>query len=1227
MMDFKDARKEAAILYSGSVVQQVKRNLGLNALALFDFYRNLYAYSLMGELPDDAFGELRSALRLLTRVKGSDGRPLSPTVINRISGELPSLKTYLSFLTRNPTGMPSVWRKLNTLLQGILLDVARDKGVYLGVRRIPTADRRFGWLALRKLPKKEERVERLQDEDPISYAAVKTRRKTLKEIQVGIDAAIAEAGMVASKGKIMGRLVTIATDRVTGEELVYDVDGSVTPVEAYKERLKLFDEAKEKLVLAGNRSLVDPEVLRSLRRLPEGLMESLSDGPLEYAALTDDLAKTDKTTRIFPVRSYTQKTTLASGDEVEIDNKIIMEGRYRGLFLDDVVNASGRLVEGTAYAFDELSGRGVAKKIDPANREPYVTAASVNIRVGNKTVATSKLSVKIGGGHEHKELRDALKVVAGNVPPLKGSISSVLWANQENIRLKALGLLEKLAPETDAKDVKMVNAVLSRIERGLEVLPNQKKALAPLFKRWKIKGTNEVIFYFDPKDFAAIKDRLTGMTLSQGATDQLKAYFEDLARAELAVQDENLGPYSAANLGGFKAESFNPRTGGSTPFDLNISQKKSLAWLDANGNRGVCALGTGIGKSSASLAMMQKFIRDGNADPGAKRDDGQGREVSTNGRFLFVCPQELRGNIRKEAYQRIDQPGVLMDRLDVLSFQEFSGSVKSKKIPKGLQKTEFWKGATEWRAEPYAAIFFDEAHLMANPNNPWSKAAQSVNHPHKVLLTASPLQKSPMESYVLSAIANNKPLRGSDPEAVKNRAEMRRFQDRFCETLGGRIVGIKEDPEDPGLTQDLMTFVKRNIFYVDKSDAKDTLLPDLKQETQVVEMDPEVQALYKVTTANFSKAIQGLYDKFNFAYAEGKLNPDARNKDIERVISTKFAPLIRILNGLSNYPGEMMVELAHMVKTGTYLDAKGKSKELDGELQKMLKGISASYTAQDLRSMGQRMANPKLDAASFNVRAKVAESPQNRTILFTDDPKLCTLTGKRMSEDLPGYHVVALDKTIHIYRNGKEITSYSRAATSEESKAFGVASSTFPLPFKEQDYRRIPDAPVDATLNPSYPKNAWQTFVLNEIVKPEQSFRTLTLLGKSYEVGQNLQTFSTVIHLDRNTWNSESMKQRTARAWRQGQQNVVDEITLDAVYSPGEQGAADKTLDEIRKVFQRMESDLFDKVIRRAQDTALGTEWEGMDKRQASFLSVNKDNAELALSPYMQRSKPTVTAY
>src|SRR5690606_24200394 len=102
----------------------------------------------------------------------------------------------------------------------------------------------LGWLAFHKLSKKEERVERLQDEDPVSYAAVKTRRKTMKEIQVGIDAAISEAGLESSRTKIRGRLVTLATDRVTGEELVYDVDGSVTPVEAYKDRLKLFDEAK-----------------------------------------------------------------------------------------------------------------------------------------------------------------------------------------------------------------------------------------------------------------------------------------------------------------------------------------------------------------------------------------------------------------------------------------------------------------------------------------------------------------------------------------------------------------------------------------------------------------------------------------------------------------------------------------------------------------------------------------------------------------------------------------------------------------------------------------------------------------------------------------------------------------------------------------------------------------------------------------------------------------------
>ena len=150
----------------------------------------------------------------------------------------------------------------------------------------------------------------------------------------------------------------------------------------------------------------------------------------------------------------------------------------------------------------------------------------------------------------------------------------------------------------------------------------------------------------------------------------------------------------------------------------------------------------------------------------------------------------------------------------------------------------------------------------------------------------------------------------------------------------------------------------------------------------------------------------------------------------------------------------------------------------------------------------------------------------------------------------------------------------------------------------------------------------WQQFVLKEIITPDRRIRTLALYGPTYQYGHNLQAFDTVIHLDRDGWNSESMKQRTARAWRQGQDQPVDEITIDAVYDPNTpeaQTELDGTLDEIRRYFQEMDADVFNAIMREAQGLDLGGEWEGLARHESSKTRLNQDIMELMTSPYVGR--------
>ena len=128
------------------------------------------------------------------------------------------------------------------------------------------------------------------------------------------------------------------------------------------------------------------------------------------------------------------------------------------------------------------------------------------------------------------------------------------------------------------------------------------------------------------------------LALSTEALRSVENYYEDLALAESATADENLEFYSQKALGGFKKN---------MPPLLKV-QKQALAWLDANGDKGVIALDTGVGKTVTSVAVMQKMVRDGKTEEGYSYTNSKGEEISTNGRFLWVCPKGLEGNLPKE---------------------------------------------------------------------------------------------------------------------------------------------------------------------------------------------------------------------------------------------------------------------------------------------------------------------------------------------------------------------------------------------------------------------------------------------------------------------------------------------------------------------------------------------------------------------------------------------------
>ena len=1633
-----------------SIWQRLRKAFTPRGLPFFEFYVLMNRIRLGAPAPDSLKTDYKRAADRLAQVRSPvDGASLSPTAVNQIALTRPLVNRVISAVLQDRV-KPLHWAQFNEVFVPLIVDIARDKQVYIKPTRQTGRER---WATFRRMSPKQVRVERLRDDDPESFALMEKLGQTMEEIDEGIVARIEASGMNLKKGFLAGRPVLIGVDPGSGEEMVYDRDGSVVTKGEFFGKVRAKAEARQRLARVPTRTEVPPDELRTLS---DEEMDQLT-GDLEWDAITDDKAKQGRLTRLYPTKKKRRFIQDPESGQFKVEEvKVVVAGRYKGIFLDDLINSEGRLIEGTAYTYDVKKGREskYPRVIDPSEREPYVSVAEV---VEKRTfqgkrikVKKKRLYLKIDGSRANTVLRNAIKKLACNTGTKRGCIPSITYE--------------------------------------------------------AVKGSKAAGFYFDPKDFGVIMDSLQGMSLSTAALDEVKTYYKELAAAEQATQ--NLDAYepealSSENEAGEKFQFISgsyTKAGDWRSFSLREKQKQAIAWMDANGNNGVCALETGVGKcvhedtliltnkgltpirdinpgltepdtaapvegwsvlvagkklpvqsfyyggskptikvrtrrgfevegslihpllvrtpdgqetwvktpelvagdylcierkeadfpaedpmlsvpvaddfsalghghlrtfdvpdrmspemgrllgyivaegwandrkcfyisqcpeknpkvradiedllqrlmgwsakpekdirvqsvflreyllrmgvgygiakdktvpevilrspketvrqfirglvdaeghvggedrnhiefstaseqlgrelqilllrfgimssrrpkrvkgydhtywrlticgqdaidygskigfvserkqaavknvgdarnsnldvvphlapavgnlftamldalgmnvsrfrrevrggsasfdstvnhvrlgrrnptysflremlsqaadagcqehpsfkviasvadrrffydpievmeeseavvmditvdddshcfvgngvmnhnTATSIGMMLKLVRDGLAEEDSTYTRPDGQTVQTNGRFLFVCPTSLRGNIKKEFRKLLSDPKVMLDRLDVLSYRQFSGASRSGKVPRGLRGIPYWRDrmggrgrqakSKQWDPALYTAIFFDEAQAMKNPSSKTAQAALKLYHPRKVCLTASPMERNPMEAYVLAAISNNTPLYGRSLEARKNRKEMRRFKERFCEIVGGRIVGVKQDPL---VQRDLHTWVKRNIFHADKTEVKEYELPDPEITTTPVIMPTEVETMYRDIAGQFSVIMQGAARKFR-ERTKGKTYED---RQAERIFSRALAPVVRLLTKMSNRPQDALEDIAYAVEHGNlpgHVTKDGEPRALPKGFVSVLKKWQEQYDPEALRGMARQMGNPKLKAAEDFLASKLERARSSRALIFADDKKLCMESGLHLASTIAGIHVVALNDAIHFFRGSTEMDELvfpldrglleRLVKDPEEREAIlketgGV--TRHPLPFRKRSHKMHPALPGKQGVHQTYLADDWQQFVLKEIVNPNPSMKTCTLLGKTYMYGHNLQAFNTVIHLDRNNWNSESMKQRTARAWRQGQSEVVDEVTLDMAYSPDIEGVErsenDRTLDEIRAAFQSMDAAIFDDIIKAAQGIELGAEWEGIDKRDASLWRLDRKVLEMLSSPYMGR--------
>lgn len=1182
--DLRREQGQVDRLFTPAVWRRLLRAFTAQGLPFFQFYIDLYKVRLGLPYEGNLKQSYKRAADRIAQIKSPfDHQPLSPTAVNHIALTRPLVNRVLSAIQQGRLDDPQNWARFNAAFVPVIVEVAKDKGVYL----LPSHQQgRERWAQFRPMSPRQERIEQLRDSDPEAYALMQQRGQAIEEINEGIKAQIASEGKTVKPSFLAGRPVLLGVDPATGEESVHDLDGEVLSKGDFFTKVRLKEEARARLSRVPQRTQVDPKEVRLLSQ------EALDDleGDVTWQAFTDDKAKQGRLTRILPTKRTRKFISDPEGGLRVAEYQVVVEGRYKGVFLDDLINSEGRLIEGTAFRFNPRGNKEskVPQKMDPSEREPYVTVAEVvehRTFQGKKiTVTTPKLYVKINSTQQAAVLRNALKTLACNTGTQRGCVPSIVYEG--------------------------------------------------------VEGSKAAGFYFEPKDFGLIMQGLQGMSLSSSALDMVKGYYKDLARAEAATKALDAYTPEALSSETDAGEKFQFITGAFNkkgewePFDLRQKQREALAWMDANGNTGVCALDTGLGKTAVSIGMMLKLVRDGHAEGGAAYTRPDGKEVKTNGRFLFVCPTSLKGNIKKEIRNLLSDPTVMIDKLDVLSYPQFSAASQSKKVPQRLASIPYWKAQKTWDPALYSAIFFDEAQTMKNPASKVAQAALKFYHPRKICLTASPMERNPMEAYVLAAISNNTPLFGKSLEAQNNRKEMRRFKERFCEIVGGRIVGIKQDP----LTQrDLHTWVKQHIFYADKTDVVEYKLPKPESQVTPVYMPTPVENLYRDVAGQFSTIMQGAARKFT----ERTRGDAYADRQAERIFSKALAPVIRLLTDMGNRPAKALEDIAYAIEKGSlpgFVDTDGQPMRLPKTFLQVLQKWAAAHKPEDIRALATSVGNPKIKAAEETLASRLEAVEGSRALLFSDDRNMCVEAGLHLASTLGGTHVVALNDAIHFFRGGMELTQWVYPLDQDlmvklhpdEGEQATILRQTngltrHPLPFEKKSYKKYPELRGKQGPNTTYVADEWQQFVLKEIINPDPSIATCTLLGKVYMYGHNLQGFNTVIHLDRDNWNSESMKQRTARAWRQGQTQVVQETTIDMTYQPDHQGVErsewDKTLDEIRAAFQDMDAAVFDRIIKDAQTIALGAEWEGVEKKDASLWRLDEQVAELMASPFLGRAK------
>jgi len=639
------------------------------------------------------------------------------------------------------------------------------------------------------------------------------------------------------------------------------------------------------------------------------------------------------------------------------------------------------------------------------------------------------------------------------------------------------------------------------------------------------KGSHTKVFQVSPADIDDLRYNLS-MTMSSEASKKMQEFYDRREIAKRSLLDAETEHITAENIPGFKA-TYMGDDGVENPVELRSYQKKVISYINEKGN-GVIGLDTGLGKTPTMVANLLMWINDGTLD-------------ERNGKALVVGEASLRGNFPAEIRKFCEDPAMVLERLVVVSWDGF-------------------RETPHEELEKFGAIFFDEAQKLKNATGPGAskvgKHALRLNHPHKVLATASVMEKSIADLYNLNAIANNE--YGIDPERAEE--EKRDFLKQNCILSGTRPIGIKNSE---GAQNRMKEWVKANFLYVDQESVKDEIgLKDItppEEQTRQVYMEDDAVAEYERVSGDILSTLKTMQSKYQERQTEAPdivgLAGDLKKGHVMGAIQR----LRDISNDFELYQRKHMERDLAREMYGK--DITKKDKLSRREKQKINTIIDSEVSTAP---------NPKIEQCAAVAEASIARG--KKVAIWTDQPSFALKTAKDMSIRFPGkYIALCLTDKIEVYDSSGGVIDLPGTTDGRNCYPVDLPDAkrcAVKAVFSGSGNYKYPDGSA-------VPKQQWQKYVLDYVLKTNPQIGGV-ILTSAYSTGHNLQWISSVIHLDRDNWNNQEMKQRTARCYRQGQKDDVEVQIVDAVAENSDTPA----INEVQKWMMEMEQELFDDVVR-----------------------------------------------